>query len=207
MRQHSARGALQRGFTYIWVLLVVALMGVGLVLASDVQTTASQRDREAELLAIGQQFRYALASYYQARQPSNTEGTSAAGGVATATPQMDPLGYPATLDELLKDNRFPGLRRHLRKVFVDPMTRKAEWGLVQVSGRIVGVHSLSSAVPIKQAGFDDENRSFTGAQSYAEWVFGFANQMPVQGAVTGAGVDGASADPSPTPGQGSATPQ
>ena len=93
-----------------------------------------------------------------------------------------------------------------RKVFVDPMTRKAEWGLVQVSGRIVGVHSLSAAVPIKQAGFDEESQSFTGAQSYAEWVFGLANQLPAQASATAAGSNGASM-PLNAPGKGGTTTQ
>jgi type II secretory pathway pseudopilin PulG len=197
---HAAGALAQRGFTYIWMLLLIALMGIGLTVAADVQTTVSQRDREKELLAIGRQFRTALASYYEARLPASAAGlpsgmgsgqpvsglppaagganVPAAGGQAVLPPQNDPRGYPATLEELLKDERFPGVRRHLRKVFVDPMTGKAEWGLVQVSGRIVGIHSLSTAVPIKQAGFEGDEQAFTGAQSYAEWVFGSVAQMP-----------------------------
>lgn len=193
----------QRGFIYIWVLLLVALMGVGMTVAADVQTTTTQRDKEKELLAIGRQYRTALASYYAARLPASAAGLPsgmelgqpvsglppAAGGTnvpvaggAQMPPQNDPRGYPASLDELLKDERFPGIRRHLRKVFVDPMTGKAEWGLVQVSGRIVGIHSLSAAVPIKQAGFEGDEQTFTGAQSYSEWVFGAVGQVPLPGA-------------------------
>jgi hypothetical protein len=48
-----------------------------------------------------------------------------------------------------------------------------------VSGRIVGIHSLSTAMPIKQAGFEGDEQAFTGAQSYAEWIFGPLAQMPV----------------------------
>ncbi|WP_431112938.1 type II secretion system protein [Variovorax paradoxus] len=200
MKACDVRSCRQRGFTYIWVLLMVALMGVGMTVAADVQTTLSQRDREKELLAIGRQYRSALASYYAARPPT-LKGVSdfvagagqpvsglppAAGGAPTpisgsppaAGSLSDPRGYPGSLDELLRDERFPGIRRHLRKIFVDPMTGKAEWGLVQVAGRIVGVHSLSTAVPIKQAGFDGDDHSFAGAQSYAGWVFGPASHMP-----------------------------
>jgi len=200
----------QSGFTYIWVLLMIALMGVGMTIAADVQTTASQRDKEKELLAIGRQFRTALASYYEARSPTLVAASTstamaaqpvsglppAAGGAATPAsggqpalpPRYDLRGYPTSLEELLKDDRFPGIRRHLRKIFVDPMTGKAEWGLVMVSGRIVGIHSLSTAVPIKQAGFESEDQSFAGKQSYAEWVFGPINQIPLPpgGAAPGA---------------------
>jgi type II secretory pathway pseudopilin PulG len=202
------RASAQRGFTYIWMLLLIALMGVGMTVAADVQTTVSQRDREKELLAIGRQFRTALASYYAAQLPKVGAAGGlplpsgmgpgqpvsglppapgkfappplpppAAGGQTALPPQNDPSGYPASLEALLKDERFPGIRRHLRKVFVDPMTGKAEWGLVQVSGRIVGIHSLSTAVPIKQAGFEGDEQAFTGAQSYAEWIFGPLAQM------------------------------
>ncbi|MCR6478742.1 type II secretion system GspH family protein [Variovorax sp. ZS18.2.2] len=206
-RSRGTPASAQRGFTYIWMLLLIALMGVGMTVAADVQTTVSQRDREKELLAIGRQFRTALASYYAARLP--TAGAAGglplpsgmgpgqpvsglppaaggggganfpgAGGQPALPPQNDPSGYPASLEALLKDERFPGIRRHLRKVFVDPMTGKAEWGLVQVSGRIVGIHSLSTAMPIKQAGFEGDEQAFTGAQSYAEWIFGPLAQMP-----------------------------
>jgi type II secretory pathway pseudopilin PulG len=200
MKAFEVRSRRQRGFTYIWVLLMVALMGVGMTVAADVQTTLSQRDREKELLAIGRQYRSALASYYAARPPALALGPQtgmgagqpvsglppAAGGAPVpvngvppaAGSLSDPRGYPGSLEELLKDERFPGVRRHLRKIFVDPMTGKAEWGLVQVAGRIVGVHSLSTAVPIKQAGFESEDQTFSGAQSYAEWVFGPVSQMP-----------------------------
>lgn len=202
------KGAACAGFSYIWLLIMVAVMGVGLVAISEVYVTARQRDREAELLAIGEQFKSALASYYQAQLSPNGQGDGffssmpieglpasgappAAGGAGLGfwpggssqmqgmPPQLNPFAYPESLDELLQDNRFPGVRRHLRKVFLDPMTGKPEWGLVKVSGRIVGIHSLSTGVPIKQAGFDAGNQHFSGAQSYTDWVFGFADQMPL----------------------------
>ena len=61
--------------------------------------------------------------------------------------------YPATLEDLLRDGRVPGIKRHLRKIFVDPMTGKTEWGLIKEGGRIIGVHSLSANKPLKQGGF------------------------------------------------------
>jgi hypothetical protein len=51
------------------------------------------------------------------------------------------------------------------------MTGRAEWGLLRVGGRIVGVHSLSEAQPIKQAGFDDDDQSFAHSERYRDWVF------------------------------------
>ncbi|WP_050464823.1 hypothetical protein [Herbaspirillum autotrophicum] len=93
--------------------------------------------------------------------------------------------YPATLEDLLRDGRVPGIKRHLRKIFVDPMTGKAEWGLIKAGGRIVGVHSLSAKKPRKQAGFADD-MDFSGANTYAEWRFVHA---PAD-AVSGSGASG-----------------
>lgn len=143
----------QRGFAYLWVLLLVAFMGLGLTVAVEVDATLARRSQEQELLVIGHQFRNAIARYY--------EGPLAGG-------QRE---YPATLDDLLRDNRAPGIRRHLRKVFTDPMTGKAEWGLMRVGGRIVGVHSLSGATPIKQDHFEAQDMAFRGRGKYSDWVF------------------------------------
>lgn len=140
------------GFAYLWVLLSMAFLGVSLVLVADVYTTSARRDREAELLSIGRQFREALRRYHEAQFGNLKQ-------------------YPASLDDLLRDPRSPGVTRHLRQVFIDPMTGKAEWGLVRVNGRIVGIHSLSDETPIKQAGFDDDDVAFAQAGSYREWVF------------------------------------
>lgn len=143
---------LPRGFSYLWVLLSVAFLGVSLVLAAEVHTTATRRSQEAELLAIGHQFREALRRFHERQVNGGKQ-------------------YPSTLDELLQDPRGAGLTRHLRQVFVDPMTGKPEWGLVRVAGRIVGVHSLSEGQPLKQAGFDDEDIGFQQAKRYRDWVF------------------------------------
>jgi type II secretory pathway pseudopilin PulG len=152
---YPGRGRRQEGFSYVWVLFLVALMGLGLTVATDLESTATQRDKEKELLSIGRQFRTALASYY---------GMHGSNGMQR---------YPGSLDDLVRDSRVPGVKRHLRKVFVDPMTGKAEWGLVKIGGRITGVHSLSDRKPIKRSGFDEE-MDFGQKNTYAEWVFSYS---------------------------------
>src|ERR1700757_4232510 len=99
-----------RGFTYVGVLFLVALMGATLVAVAQVWHTQVKRDKEAELLFVGNQFRRAIALYYE-RAP---------GGFRQ---------YPKQLNDLLQDPRFPNIQRHLRKLYLDPMTGKAEWGL------------------------------------------------------------------------------
>jgi type II secretory pathway pseudopilin PulG len=144
----------QRGFTYIALLLAIALHGAALAAAGSLWHTAQKRERERELLFIGEQFRGAIRAYAQS-------GPGTAGQL------------PRTLDDLLLDPRFPGVRRHLRKVFVDPMTWKAEWGLVKTpDGRaIIGVYSLSKEEPLKKAGFAPADRAFEGAATYSDWKF------------------------------------
>jgi type II secretory pathway pseudopilin PulG len=154
----------EQGFAYIWVLLAVAFMGVGLTVAVDLHASAVQRDKEAELLAIGHQFRSAIGRYYetQASGSDNMPGRKA---------------YPASLDDLLRDSRYPDIKRHLRQVFVDPMTGKAEWGLMRIGGRIVGVYSLSQHKPIKQEGFEADDMNFRIKDHYSDWVFTYPSDL------------------------------
>lgn len=152
MRRTERHGAPQKGFTYLWMLMLVAFMGVGLTVAVEVDSTAARRDRERELLSIGRQFQAAIGRYYEIEVAGRKE-------------------YPASLEDLLQDRRVPGIRRHLRKVFVDPMTGEAAWGLVLVGGRVAGVHSLSAAAPLKQDGFAPEHATLRGKQKYSEWQF------------------------------------
>ncbi|MDO9165322.1 MAG: type II secretion system protein [Rhodoferax sp.] len=148
-RRQSPLG--QRGFGYLLVLFALAAIGLLLAGAGQVWHTSSQREKEAELLFIGNQFRQAIASYYLQ--------------APTAARQ-----YPVKLEDLLEDNRFPMVRRHLRQLYRDPMTGSAEWGLVKAGDRIVGVHSLSSATPLKTA-FAGRDAAFSGVARYDQWVF------------------------------------
>src|SRR5438093_8240525 len=60
----APRAARQGGFTYIGLLIAIALMGLGLAAYGELYSHAAQRDKEAELLFVGTQFRDAIASYY-----------------------------------------------------------------------------------------------------------------------------------------------
>ena len=150
-----------RGFTYISVIILVAI--IGLVAATTIRLGATMRRAaaERELLYIGEQFSDALKSY------------------AAATPQGQPQ-QPPTLKELLKDPRFPGTRRHLRKVFVDPMTGKPEWGIVYMGDKlgVLGIYSLSTAEPIKVSNFPSRFQAFEGKRKISDWVFTFNGQEP-----------------------------
>jgi hypothetical protein len=121
---------------------------------------ASQREKEKELLFVGKEFRNAIASY------------------AKATPGPVPR-YPVKLEDMLNDNRYPGVKRHLRRIYRDPMTGKTEWGLIPApGGGIQGVYSLSTDKPLKVSGFDYDDRMLVGAATYADWRFSYDPSPP-----------------------------
>jgi type II secretory pathway pseudopilin PulG len=181
------------GFTYIGLLIAVALIGIGLAAVAEVWTTAAKRERERELLFVGGQFRQAIGSYFE------------------ASPGLKQ--YPQRLEDLLEDRRFPVIRRHLRKIYLDPITGKSDWGLVIQGDKIFGVYSQSADKPLKTDNFDPLDSSFAGSNAYSEWKFVYTPSAPPSeapaGAAPGTQLPQASAFPGgqPGPAQGqSATP-
>ena len=141
------------GFTYLAVLFFVAVMGVLLAAAGVMWSTAQQREKERELQFVGNQFRKAIATYYESSPGSIKQ-------------------YPNTFDDLLKDNRHLATRRHLRRVYADPMTLKTEWGIIRApDGGIMGIHNLATGRPMKNRNFLARDGSFERAVSYADWRF------------------------------------
>ena len=148
------RGHAPRGFTYIGVLILAAVLGVGLAGLGQLWSMQAQRDREQELLFVGAQFRTAILSY------------------SAATPAGKPR-YPRDLDDLLDDKRHPVTRRHLRQLYPDPLTGKPDWEIVRgADGGIFAVHSRSSALPMKVSNFPPQFAAFEHAVTYRDWVFG-----------------------------------
>jgi len=88
----------ERGFTYLGVLLGVALIGVSLSVTATVWSKEAERQRKAEAEWVLAQYERALRSYYNA----------APGSVKV---------LPANLSELLLDQRHLGTVRHLRKTY------------------------------------------------------------------------------------------
>jgi hypothetical protein len=77
------------------------------------------------------------------------------------------------LQDLLKDPRSPAVRRHLRKVFVDPVTGSAQWGIVWQGDHagVLGVYSLSQAKPLKIGNFDARFHGFENKLHLSDWKF------------------------------------
>jgi len=141
----------ERGFTFIGVLLLVAIMGMALAAAGELWSTAAKREKEAQLLFVGDEFRRAIGSYYESSPGAKQ--------------------FPQKLDDLLEDRRYPVVRRHLRKIYVDPMTNTTSWGLVNYGDRIIGVYSVSQDKPLKIANFTGDDEAFKGSGAYVDWRF------------------------------------
>jgi len=157
--------AAQRGAVLLTMLVLVSVMGLAAGLAGNSWRSTMQQAREAELLWSGQQYQQAIASYY---------------AVKHGPQQM----YPAELKHLLRDPRFPGVVRHLRKLYPDPMTGE-DWELVRdPAERIIGVRSSSELTPFKQDGFPKKLASLQGKGAYREWEFVFAPPPAQKAAVT-----------------------
>jgi type II secretory pathway pseudopilin PulG len=146
----------QGGFAYLIVMMLVAAVGVFMAKVLDGWQDSAQRLKEKQLLFAGAQIRQAIVQYYE------------------HSPAQSPR-FPATLSDLLRDPRQPGIARYLREIYRDPMTGTSDWGLVKsASGEIVGVYSRATGQPLKQGNFAPADRAFQGARSYAEWVFIFS---------------------------------
>ena len=188
-------GALQGGAAFIAVLLFIAIFGAisaGVVAAGS---AVAQRTVEEDLLFVGAQFRNAIRSYYEA-------------GVGGRR-------YAMNFDELLRDKRVPGVLRHLRRVYPDPLTGSEDWGVVRApEGGIMGVFSKSKGTPLKIDGFDPQFAAFKGKTKYSDWVFAYVPQAVVQPGTSigqspgaqGAAAAAASASGAATPGNAAATP-
>ena len=152
-RQHH-----HSGIALVGALILVATLGIGMAALGTVWQAAAQREKEAELLFVGDQFRSAIESFQN----------SPANGAAR---------LPKSFDELLSDNRLPRPVRHLRRVYRDPFTGSDEWGLIRgPDGGISGVFSLASGTPRKTANFPPRYAHFAEAQSYEGWRFELTNQ-------------------------------
>lgn len=120
----------ERGFTYLWLLFLIALGGAALAVAASSWKTKSQREKEKELLFRGGEIERAIASYRSA---------SAAG----------PAQWPRDFDDLLEDRRGGMLRRHLRRLYADPFTGQTDWErLGSERSELRGVRSRSSAAAL-----------------------------------------------------------
>jgi type II secretory pathway pseudopilin PulG len=135
------------------LLLTLAVGAVAVLATTDVWSVVRQRQDEQELLFVGDQFRLAIERYYNALPGARA--------------------LPPSFEDLLEDPRFPKPVSHLRRVYLDPITGTADWGVVKLGTRIAGVFSRSERAPLKKANFDTPYQDFEGRETYSQWRFVF----------------------------------
>ena len=114
----------ERGYSFIELLIVTAIL---FVLASAVMPLAqvtSQRQREAELRANLRQMRTAIDKFKDAVDQ---------GRISQTELQPGSEGYPPDLETLVEGVPIQGdasgaMLKFLRRVPVDPMTNSTDWG-------------------------------------------------------------------------------
>lgn len=152
----------QPGFTYLGMLFFVAITSAALAALGQQWSTAAQRERERELEFRGGEIARAIESYLAAG-PSQ------------------PPAYPRSLDDLLRDGRGIKPRHHLRRLYADPFTGRADWVLIPAPNApnlFRGVHSRSERALLNQRGFDETSAARANGRLFLA-DDGMANKSPV----------------------------
>lgn len=135
------------------MLIVVALLAAAASTLATRWADEVRREREQDLLRVGDAIAGAIASYRRA------SGTAV-------------RRYPPALEDLLEDRRAFGTLRHLRQVYPDPVHRGAAWGLVRApDGGVMGVYSLSVEAPMRRVPVKLRHVDLPAAAQYAQWLF------------------------------------
>jgi general secretion pathway protein G len=108
----------EAGLTLVELIVTVAILGILASAAVPIARFKVQREKERELRYDLWQMRDAIDKYKDAADK---------GGFMT---KVDSNNYPPDLDELVKGVDIQGKKvKFLRRIPVDPMTGKAEWGM------------------------------------------------------------------------------
>lgn len=145
--------AAQAGFTYVAVLAIVAIAGIALAAIGTRVADRVQREREQQLLRVGQLYAQALLAYHR------------------GSPGSDKT-WPRDVRDLLQDPRMLGTVRYLRAPYTDPMMPGQPFALIRAADDTIrGVYSTSTATPFHDAPMDLGVVALPPAQHYADWQF------------------------------------
>ncbi len=151
------RSALARGYSIVELMMVCAVILVLAAAIVPVTRFQVQRQKELELKDALRTLRNAIDDFKRASDQ----------GLIPVV--LDSEGYPKDLETLVKGVDLVGQvkkkRRFLRKIPVDPMTGKAEWGLRSLQdepgstswGRqnVYDVYSLSTGIGLDKSKYRD----------------------------------------------------
>jgi type II secretory pathway pseudopilin PulG len=153
-RSGDRRG--QRGFSYIGLLILLALIGISAAALGESWSASSQRERERRLLWVGHRIQAAIIEFHD------------------TTPAGQQPRFPKSFAELLADPRWPVTHRHLRAAYGDPISNDGDWVILRApDGGIAGVHSRSTHAPFKHTDFPLADVGFEDAVHYSDWYFGY----------------------------------
>jgi len=142
------------GFTYIGLLVLITVIGVASAATATIAELARRRAAEEQLLSVGKQYIKAFLEY------------------ELYTPAGHATRAPSRLEDLLRDPRLPGVRRHIRQLYPDPVTGKLDWQLISApGGGIMGIKSASCEQTIKRSFPDGDWMYLNGRKRYCDWEF------------------------------------
>lgn len=145
----------QRGWTYLLLLLALALGAAMLAALGQAWQTLAQRDLEAELLFRGGAIAQALADWRDASPPGQPQA-------------------PHSLEELLLDQRggSDAARPLLRRLYTDPFTGQADWVLQRdAGGGIEAVRSSSRRPALRRSGVLLRADADARVPAVGDWLF------------------------------------
>lgn len=160
----------QAGFAYYGLLFSVLAAALTASTGAHLLGNAQRREKEAELLACGDEIRRAIESYHAKNQAG-----------------INP--FPTQLEWLVRDPHQLTVKRYLRRICRDPMQERGPgavagptaWGLLLDANRqIIGVYSESMREPLKSSGFEPIYEAFRQAKHYADWRFIATGGVPAQ---------------------------
>jgi general secretion pathway protein G len=157
----NPKSKIQNGFTLLEIIIVITILSVLTAAAVPMVRNAVKREREADLRLALRQLRQAIDRYKKFNDDTN--------GAAIPIEWKTQSGYPKEL-KLLVDGFIPAnvvgtsgnKVRFLRRLPIDPMTGKAEWGLRSYKDEpnstswggedVFDVYSKSDATPLNGIG-------------------------------------------------------
>ena len=124
MRRLRVAAVMERGFTFVEMLVVVALVAILASAVMPLARVAAQRQREIELRRNLRDIRTAIDRYKDAADQ---------GQIAATKVKLGSEGYPPDLEILVVGVDAAGASdrklKFLRRIPIDPMTREAVWGM------------------------------------------------------------------------------
>lgn len=148
------------GFTLLELLVAITVLAIFTGAAIPIARNAIKREHEVELRRALREMRTAIDRYHRAWE---------AGLISRLQQNAFDEGYPAKLEVLVDGIQAAGSAnrklRFLRRIPVDPMTGKTEWGYRAYQdeptsrgwggGNVFDVHSLSDAMALDGTKYRD----------------------------------------------------